>query len=85
MATSGTLPASNDIIRLSARAAPSLPAGTWLRVIRTRSCTIAAWTYVDVHVLDAAGRPVLSTSVLVPVASITRYPEGITSPTDYRS
>ena len=85
MATSGTLPVTNDIIRLNPKAAPSLPAGTWLRVIRTRACTIAAWIYLDVHVLDAAGQSVQETSILVPVASITRYPKGIDSPTDGRS
>jgi hypothetical protein len=73
----GTLPATGDIIRIDPRAEPGLPAGAWLRVIGTRPCTIPAWTYVDLHVLDETGEPARETSALVPIASITLYPDGM--------
>jgi hypothetical protein len=75
--TRGILPAVGDIIRLSRRVVPGLSAGALLRVIGTRSCTIPAWTYLDLYILDGVGAPVRERSVLVPIAAIVLYPQGI--------
>lgn len=75
----GTLPTTDDIIRIDPKAEPAVPRGAWLKVIKTRPCTIPAWTYVDLHVLDENGEPTRQTSALVPIASITLYPDGMPS------
>ena len=75
-ASCGTLPAAGDTIRIDPRATPDLPPRAWLEVVGTRSCTIHAWAYVDVFVLDDTGERGRESSVLVPVASITLYPDG---------
>jgi hypothetical protein len=72
-ASVGTVPAPGTVVRVDPRATDDVPPGARLQVNGTRSSTVGGWCYLDVAVLDDPGR---TTSILVPVASITAYSAG---------
>jgi hypothetical protein len=74
MASVGTVPHVGTVVRVDPRATDDVPAGARLEVTGTRPSTVDGWCYLDVAVLDDPGR---TTSILVPVASITAYSAGL--------
>ncbi len=68
------VPVAGDTIRIDQRATRDVPAGAILQLIGIwPSPRVQGWAYFDVIILGEDGRPERSTSVLVPVASVTVY------------
>lgn len=67
-------PVAGDTIRIDQRATRDVPAGAILQLIGIwPSARVRGWAHLDVIILGEDGRPYRSTSVLVPVASVTVY------------
>ncbi len=76
MAASGLLPQLGDVVRIDHRAVPELPAGADLLVkVVEPARSITGWTYLTVQII-ANGTDAPWRRVLVPVASVTIYPDG---------
>jgi hypothetical protein len=75
MASSGTVPAIGDVVRIDHRAVPDLPDGADLLVKAVESArSIEGWVYLTVQVIGSADTSWKRR--LTPVDRITIYPNG---------